>query len=731
MSTNPLPDFGESPPIPEKILHYDDLVAAVGSERRDFNFDLLRRAYDFAEKHHEGQIRRSGDPYLHHCVSVAAILAELNLDATTIAAGLLHDILEDTQVSYEELRSKFGEAIASIVNGVSKIGGIKFSSPEEHQAENWRKMLLSIAQDIRVILIKLADRLHNMRTIQYLPEDRRTRIAQETLDIYAPLAHRFGIAAIRWELEDHALKTLEPEAYNELVDKVAMKRETRQAYLDQLVVPLRAALDERGIRGEVAGRPKHFYSIYRKMKMRQKRFEEIYDLLAVRVIVPTATECYEALGMIHSQWTPIPDRIKDFIANPKSNHYRSLHTTVVGPGREWVEFQIRTPEMHAEAEFGIAAHWAYKEGEVLNESTVGRFPWIGDLVKEQADHSAEEFLDLLKSDLFQHEVFVFTPKGELKVLPRYSTPIDFAYLIHTEIGNHCVGARVNGKIVPLRYQLQNGDTIEIITSPMGKPSQDWLNFIVTSGARGKIRRHFRIEHMQHSISLGKEMLEREGKRRHVEFDKAINKETAKVLGFDTPEKLYAAVGLGDISSMHVVRKLFPEAPEKEKETGGIRRILTFTKKKEGGVRVQGVSNILIRFAQCCQPLPGEAIVGIVTRGRGISVHRLDCPNTFPSAIEADRRVAVAWDVTREDSFQVRLFIEGENRRGLLADVSAAFTGLDTNILSGKMEAEGHRAIGKFLVEVQDLAHLQRVLRAVRKVKGVTLVSREDNKGENA
>jgi GTP pyrophosphokinase len=430
--------------------------------------------------------------------------------------------------------------------------------------------------------------------------------------------------------------------------------------------------------------------------------------------------------MIHSLWTPIPDRIKDFIANPKSNHYRSLHTTVVGPGREWVEFQIRTPEMHAEAEFGIAAHWAYKEGEVLNESTVGRFPWIGDLVKEQADHSAEEFLDLLKSDLFQHEVFVFTPKGELKVLPRYATPIDFAYLIHTEIGNHCVGARVNGRIVPLRYQLQNGDTVEIITSPMGKPSQDWLNYIVTSGARGKIRRHFRIEHMQHSISLGKEMLEREGKRRHVEMDKAINKESAKELGFDTPEKLYAAVGLGDISALHVVRKLFPEAPEKEKETGGIRRILTFTKKKEGGVRVQGVSNVLIRFAQCCQPLPGESIVGIVTRGRGISVHRLDCPNTFPSAVEPDRRVAVAWDVTREDSFQVRLFIEGENRRGLLADVSAAFSGLDTNILSGKMEAEGHRAVGKFLVEVQDLAHLQKVLRAVRKVKGVTIVSREDH-----
>jgi GTP pyrophosphokinase len=466
------------------------------------------------------------------------------------------------------------------------------------------------------------------------------------------------------------------------------------------------------------------------MRTRQKQFEEIYDLLAVRVIVPTANACYEALGTIHSMWTPIPDRIKDFIASPKSNHYRSLHTTVVGPGREWVEIQIRTPDMHAEAEYGIAAHWAYKEGETLKESMVGRFPWIGDLVKEQADHSAEEFLDLLKSDLFQHEVFVFTPKGQLRVLPRYSTPVDFAYQIHTEVGNHCVGSRVNGRIVPLRYQLQNGDTVEIITSPMGKPSQDWLNFIVTSGARGKIRRHFRIEHMQHSVALGKEMLDREGKRTRLDVDKAITKESVKELGFDSIEKLYAAVGLGDMSALHVIRKLFPDAADKGKDAGPIRRMLTFTKKKEGGVRVQGVSNVLIRFAQCCQPLPGESIVGIVTRGRGISVHRLDCPNTFPSAVESDRRIAVAWDVTREDSFQVALSIEGENRRGLLADVSMAITGLDTNIISGTMEAEGHRAIGKFVVEVGDLQHLQKVIRIVRKVKGVTSVTREEHASNN-
>ncbi len=725
MSTRPIADYGDTPPPPEPTLVYDDLLAAI-DDKPGFDFDLLRRAYDFARLHHEGQFRRSGDPYIQHCLAVAKVLAGLHLDATTIAAGLLHDILEDTKVDDEELRIEFGENIASVVNGVSKIGDIKFKSPEEHQAENWRKMLLSIAQDVRVILIKLADRLHNMRTIHFLPEEKRLRISKETLDIYAPLAHRFGIATIRWELEDLAFKTLEPEAYDELVTKVAIKREARQAYLDQLVGPLQAALAAQGIPAEVTGRAKHFYSIHRKMRARQKQFEEIYDLLAVRVIVPTGNACYEALGTIHSLWTPIPDRIKDFIASPKSNHYRSLHTTVVGPGREWVEIQIRTPDMHAEAEYGIAAHWAYKEGEVLKESMIGRFPWIGNLVKEQADQSAEEFLDLLKSDLFQHEVFVFTPKGQLRVLPRYSTPVDFAYMIHTEVGNHCVGARVNGRIVPLRYQLQNGDTVEIITSPMGKPSQDWINFIVTSGARGKIRRHFRIEHMQHSVSLGKEMLEREGKRSRVDVDRAITKESAKELGFDSPEKLFAAIGLGDISPIHVIRKLFPEAQEKDKDAGPIRRILTFTRKKEGGVRVQGVSNVLIRFAQCCQPLPGESIVGIVTRGRGISVHRLDCPNTFPSAVEPDRRIAVAWDVTREDSFQVGLGIEGENRRGLLADVSSAITELDTNIISGTMEADGHRVVGKFVIEVQDLPHLQKVIRVVRKVKGVTAVSRVEH-----
>jgi GTP pyrophosphokinase len=463
------------------------------------------------------------------------------------------------------------------------------------------------------------------------------------------------------------------------------------------------------------------------MKNRNMRFEEIYDLMAIRVVVPRTRDCYEALGTVHSLWKPVPERIKDYIASPKSNHYRSLHTTVIGPDNVWVEFQIRTPEMHAEAEYGIAAHWAYKEGRTNLPDLVGQFPWLGELVKEQADQDSEEFLDLLKSDLFQGEVFVFTPKGELKVLPKGGTPIDFAYQVHTEVGNHCVGARVNGRIVPLRHRLQNADTVEIITSPMGRPSQDWLSIVASAGARSKVRRWFRLEQAQHSIALGKEMLEREAKRHRVEIEKKTAGALAKRAGYDSLEKLYAMIGQGDLSAMHVLRKMFPDV-EEQKEPTGIRRILTFTRRPEG-VKVQGLANVMIRYAQCCQPLPGEAIVGVVTRGRGISVHRSDCPNTLPPVVEMERRIAVDWDVSREDAHRVHLMVEGENRRGILADVSAAITELDTNILSATMDQDGHRAVGKFLLEVSDVAHLRKVLKVIKRVKGVDRVIRLESTHE--
>jgi len=717
------PDPGNPLPAPERTYTFQDLIDAL-RDPNAYDVELIRKAYEFARQHHENQVRLSGAPYIQHCLAVACILAELRLDTTTIVAGLLHDVVEDTHVGVDLLRREFGDHVAEIVDGVSKIGGLQFASVAEHQAENWRKMLLAIAKDLRVVLIKLADRVHNMRTLEYVRPDKRVRIAQETLDIYAPLAHRFGIAAIKWELEDLSLKHLQPEAYQELVEKVAMKKEERERFLGTLTEPLREKLQAAGVEPQIHARAKHFYSIHKKMVNRQRRFEDIYDLMAVRIIVPTARDCYETLGIIHALWKPVPERIKDYIASPKLNHYRSLHTTVIGPDRVWVEFQIRTPEMHREAEYGIAAHWAYKEGKTQIADLIGSFPWLGELVKEQADQNAEEFFDLLKSDLFQQEVFVFTPKGDLKVLPKGSTPIDFAYAVHTEVGNHCVGARVNQRIVPLRYRLESGDTVEIITSPMGKPSQDWVKIVATATARSRVRRYHRAETMQHSVSLGREMLEREAKRHRLDLDPVMNVEAARKFGFDSVEKLYQTVGQGDYSATHVIRKLFPDLEKKEEPTG-IRRILTFHRKKEGGVKVQGVSNVMLHFAQCCQPLPGEQIVGIVTRGRGISVHRSDCPNTFPPAVEMERRVQVNWDVSTEEQFHVKLQVEGEQRKGLLADVSSAISELDTNILSASMEQDGQRAVGTFVVEVQDLPHLRQVLKVVKKVKGVYDVYRVD------
>ncbi|MCA9753714.1 MAG: bifunctional (p)ppGpp synthetase/guanosine-3',5'-bis(diphosphate) 3'-pyrophosphohydrolase [Gemmatimonadetes bacterium] len=727
MSTQPLPDF-DAPPPPETVFTFDDLVKAL-PDPAGYDVDLLRKALDFATIHHEGQTRRSGLPYVQHCLAVARILARLRLDTTTIVAGLLHDVIEDTDVGAEDVKREFGEHVATIVDGVTKIGGFEFKSPEEHQAENWRKMLLAIARDLRVILIKLADRLHNMRTLDWLPPEKRQRIARETREIYAPLAHRFGIATVKWELEDLAFKHLEPEAYREIVARVSQKRDEREAFLGRLTGPLAEELKERGIEADISGRAKHFYSIWNKMNTRHKRFDEIHDLMAIRMVVPRTRDCYETLGTVHSLWKPVPERIKDYIASPKSNHYRSLHTTVIGPDNVWVEFQIRTPDMHQEAEFGIAAHWAYKEGKTNLPDLVGRFPWLGELVKEQADQNSEEFLDLLKSDLFQGEVFVFTPKGELKVLPKGGTPIDFAYQIHTEVGNHCVGARVNGRIVPLRYRLENADTVEIITSPMGKPSQDWLSVVASAGARSKVRRWFRLEQAQHSVALGKEMLEREAKRHRVDLSSKSAAEIAKTLSLPNLERVYAVVGQGDLSALHVIRKLFPDL-ESPKEPTGIRRILTFTRRREGGVKVQGLSNVMIRYAQCCQPLPGESVIGVITRGRGITVHRSDCPNTLPPIVEVDRRIAVDWDIAHENNYRVNLLVEGENRKGILADVSSAITGLDTNILSASMEQDGHRAVGRFLLEVQDLPHFQKVLKVVKKVKGVDRAVRvEQGPGE--
>lgn len=712
----------------DALAELDREVALL--KRPGVDADLIERAYRFSRECHGEQRRRSGEPYVSHCVAVARILSDLHLDSTTIAAGLLHDVSEDCAVPSAEIARRFGPEIAQLVDGVTKISGFKFDSPERQQAETWRKMLVSMARDIRVILIKLADRVHNMRTLQFLDEKRRERIALETRDIYAPLAHRLGIAKIRWELEDLALKHLDPAAYKELVEKVALKRVEREEFIDEVKRPLEAKLGENGIRAEISGRPKSFYSIYKKMKSRGKEFEEIYDLMGIRVITQSEKDCYHVLGLIHTLYTPVHDRIKDYIATPKSNRYQSLHTTVIGPRGEMVEFQIRTQEMHRTAEHGIAAHWKYKEGGLSDEEFDDQMHWLRQMIEWQDDLSdPREFLESLKTDLFQHEVFVFTPRGDLKKLPRGATPVDFAYLVHTQVGHRCVGAKVNGKIVPLRYELRSGDTVEILTNPSGEPNRDWLQIVKTPGARAKIRHHFKVKGFDQSLALGREILERELKREGIrERDERQLADIAQASGFPDLDHLYASVGRGDTSPRQVVNRVKEIAARATPQPAKVLSLDRFLKIARGavrGVRIQGVDNLMIRFAQCCQPVPGDRIMGVITRGRGVSIHRVDCPNVVGDQVEAERRVKVAWDVDPGQAFPVAIQLVGEDRPGLLADVSGVLAKLGTNIRNLEMTVQDGEARGNFLLEVTNLNHLRRVIKMVEQVKGVRVVSRKE------
>ncbi len=706
----------------------DKEVAAL--KRPGVDGDLIDRAFHFTRECHGDQVRKSGEPYISHCVAVAKVLSDLHLDSVTIAAGLLHDVSEDCGVESAEIARRFGPQIAGLVDGVTKISGYTFDSPERRQAETWRKMLISMARDIRVILIKLADRLHNMRTLHFLEESKRERIALETRDIYAPLAHRLGIAKIRWELEDLSLKYLEPTAYKELVEKISLKRREREEFIDDVKRPLEAKLAENGIVAEISGRPKGFYSIYKKMQSRGKEFDEIYDLIGVRVITRDEKDCYHVLGLIHTLYTPVQDRIKDYIATPKSNMYQSLHTTVIGPRGEMVEFQIRTSEMHRTAEDGIAAHWKYKEEGVSDKELDEQMRWLQQLIEWQEDLTdPREFLESLKTDLFQQEVFVFTPRGDLKKLPKGATPIDFAFLVHTQVGNHCVGSKVNGKIVPLRYELRNGDTVEILTNPSGEPNRDWLKIVKTSGARGKIRHHFKVKGFDQSLALGKEILERELKRDGIK-DRSERQlsDIAQGIGFPDLDHLYASVGRGDTSPRQVVNRIHEMSPEATPQPGKVLSLDRFMKIARGevkGVRIQGVDNLMIRFAKCCQPVPGDRISGIITRGRGVSIHRLDCPNAMASNVEPERRVSVAWDVEANQSFPVAILLIGDDRPALLADVSSALAKLDTNIRNLDMAVVEGEVRGNFLLDVKNLNHLHRILKAMEHVKGVRLVGRKE------
>ncbi|HEY3134117.1 MAG TPA: bifunctional (p)ppGpp synthetase/guanosine-3',5'-bis(diphosphate) 3'-pyrophosphohydrolase [Gemmatimonadaceae bacterium] len=692
--------------------------------------ELLERAYRFSERAHEGQKRLSGDKYVSHCVEVAKILVDLQLDSTTVASGLVHDVVEDTTVTVDDIEAEFGKEIAEIVDGLTKIGHLPLNSSQDRQVENYRKLLLSIAKDARVILIKLADRLHNMRTLEFLPADRQKRIATETRDLYAPLAHRFGMARVRWELEDLAFKHIEPGDYKALAKKVSATRTDREKAIALLKDPLEKHLKKAGINNvEVTGRPKHLWSIQKKMKKWDKPYEEIYDLLAIRVLVDSVPDCYHALGVIHDQFTPLQERIKDYIAQPKSNGYQSLHTTVFGPNRQLFEIQIRTREMHRTAEYGIAAHWRFKEDSRSADELDRALQWFRQVLELQLDaKTPDEFLEFLKLDLYQDEIFVFTPTGDVIQLPKGATPIDFAFAVHTEVGLHCQGARINGRIASLARELKNSETVEIITSPSAKPSRDWLAHVRTGRARHKIRQRLRIEEHSTSIKLGREILDREIKRRRLTKpeDSQLVK-VAKALHLQDLNHLIASIGQGDVNVSQVVKELYPEtdsAAEMPKQ-GPLDWLVDKVRGTTKGVRIQGVDGMMVRYAQCCQPVPGDPVVGYVTRGRGVSIHRSDCPNLLMLVQEPERRLEIDWKELEGEKFMVRLALEATDRRGLYADLATAVSATGTDIRSFELHSSDGHVIGELAVEVGNLAHLQKILKAARRVKGVTEVARRE------
>lgn len=687
------------------------------------DLDLVREAFVFAVDAHGEQRRDSGEIYVSHCVETVKILSGLldtRLDTSLVAAALLHDVAEDTPRTLDEIRKKFGFYVAFLVDGVTKISGLSFDRREKAQAENFRKMLLSMARDMRVILIKLADRLHNMRTLGAKSESRARGIALETKEIYAPLAHRLGIAKLKWELEDLSFKVLNPSVYDEIKHKVALKRDERERLLEEAKEPLMERLRETGISAEVSGRPKHFDSIHRKMVEDHLDFEGIYDLLGLRVIVEEKNECYRVLGIIHDVYTPVHDRFKDYIAVPKSNMYQSLHTTVVSPKGRMVEFQIRTWEMNTTAELGIAAHYSYKEGGRPDDELVEKLPGLIDTREWAGDSDASEFMEFLKISLYQDEVFVFTPKGDLMRLPQGATPLDLAYAVHTEVGHHCSGAKANGRIVPLRYELKSGDKVEIIRTAGAHPGHDWTNIVKTASARAKIRKWLKEKQREDSIPLGKEMLDRELKRRKLKATEEDLLGCATALGLEDVSQLHAAVGNGNVSVQHVVGKLAPREVKKELPGEGLP---ARADDRSTGIRIQGLSNLMIRFAKCCQPVPGESIVGLVTRGRGISVHSSDCPNVLSDGIPPETRLEVEWDVDVGEKFTVGIRVYGEDRPSLLADIAQSIADTETNIRMADIGAEQLAAAGIFQIEVRDLKHLGEVVKAISRVKGVTKVER--------
>jgi len=697
--------------------------------------DAIRDAYELAVEAHAGQVRASGEEYISHPIEVATILAQLKLDSDSVIAGLIHDAVEDTSISLTDVENRFGKGVGTIVDGITKLGRVRFRSATEQQVENYRKMLLSMAADARVILVKLADRLHNMRTLEHLAEDRRNRIALETREIYAPLAHRLGMAAIRWELEDLAFKFLEPEEYRELIKKIKQRRKERERHIIEMQRPLEEALAEANIQAEVMGRPKHLWSIYRKIMDRGTPYEEIYDLMAMRVRTDTLQNCYAALGVIHSKWTPVPERFHDYIAMPKSNMYRSLHTTVFGPEGRRYEIQIRTEEMHSTAEYGIAAHWRYKEDQVgkkdaneLDEALT----WFRQVLEWQQDTAEpEEFMEFLHMDLFRGEIFVFTPEGEVRALPKGATPIDFAYTVHTEVGHHCSGAKINGRITPLSRELTNGDTVEILTNPKQHPNRDWLAFVKTSRARTRIRQWIRREEFDSAFKIGKDFLKRTLKQTKQLIPQKEDEllAAATALGYQDFDQVYAALGRGDLGPTRVIKQFHPDHdPGKvaKDSPSALERLTTRLRISGRGVRIQGVDNLMVQYSRCCQPVPGDSVIGYVTRGRGVSIHRNDCPNILALSQDPERRVEIEWAAEKDERIFVKLYIRGTDRRGLLSDVAKAITNTGTDISNADMRTTDGGMSGEFSVEVRNLTHLEKVKRSIARVKGVLDVERQEH-----